>query len=135
MQVLDHELSPLPSEFNPADWVEYVISGRQRWADGTRINSDDVIHTRVDLVEINFRSDAANELRGFWIAYSGKYRDFEAVERKSLINYIVSQPKACRACAYLVTRHFSHLQASVDFHVVIDVRLPAYKRKRHIQSA
>ena len=74
--MLDYELSRLPSDFIPADWVEYVISGRQRWADGTRIAGDvigDVIHTGADTVEINFRSDVANEQRGFWIKYSGKY--------------------------------------------------------------
>ena len=73
--MLDYDLSWLPSDFSPADWVEYVITGRQRWADGTRITGDvtrDVIHTGVDAVEINFRSDEANEQRGFWIAYSGK---------------------------------------------------------------
>jgi len=73
--VLDHKLSSLPSVFSPADWVEYVISGRQRWADGIRVTDDvigDVIHTGADTVEINFRSDVANEQRGFWIKYSGK---------------------------------------------------------------
>ena len=78
LQVLDYDLSLLPSDFNPADWVEYVVSGRQRWADGTRITddvtaADDVVHTGADAVEINFRSDEANEQRGFWIEYSGKY--------------------------------------------------------------
>jgi len=79
--VLDHDLSRLPSDLSPADWVEYVVSGRQRWADGTRIAADvtsaaadDVIRTGADAVEINFRSDAANERRGFWIAYYGKRR-------------------------------------------------------------
>jgi len=65
----------LPSDFSPADWVEYVVTDRQRWADGTRITGDvtrDVMHTGADIVEINFRSDEANEQRGFWIAYSGK---------------------------------------------------------------
>jgi len=77
LQVLDLDLSRLPSDFSPADWVEYVVSGRQRWADGTRIITGDVtdddIHTGSDVVEINFRSDAAYEQRGFWIQYSGKY--------------------------------------------------------------
>jgi len=76
IQVLDHRLSRLPSDLSPADWVEYVISGRQRWADGTRVTGDvinDVIRTGADAVEINFRSDMANEQRGFWLAYSGTY--------------------------------------------------------------
>ena len=77
LQVLDYDLSRLPSDLSPADWIEYVVSGRQRWADGTRITTgqvnDDVIHTRADVVEVNFRCDAANEQRGFWIKYSGKY--------------------------------------------------------------
>jgi len=33
--------------------------------------TDDVIHTGADAVEINFRSDEANEQRGFWVMYSG----------------------------------------------------------------
>ena len=73
--MLDYKLSRLPSDLSPADWVEYVISGRQRWADGIRITGDvvdDVINTGADAVEINFRSDVANEQRGFWIKYSGK---------------------------------------------------------------
>jgi len=74
LQVLDSELSRLPSDFSPSDWVEFVVPGRQRWADGTRIAddvTDDVIHTGADAVEINFRSDEANEQRGFWVMYSG----------------------------------------------------------------
>jgi len=84
LQVLDYDLSSLPSDFSPADWVEYVISGRQRWADGTRITGDvtgDVIHTRADVVEVDFRSDAAHEQRGFWIMYSGKRQDFESGDK------------------------------------------------------
>jgi len=74
LEVLDYDLSRLPSDLSPADWVEYVVTGRQRWADGTRITGDvtrDVIRTGADVIEINFRSDAANEQRGFWIMYSG----------------------------------------------------------------
>jgi len=76
LQVLDYELSQLPSDFSPADWVEFVVPGRQRWADGTRIArdvTDDVIHTGADEVEINFRSDEANEQRGYWLMYSGSW--------------------------------------------------------------
>jgi len=74
LELLDHDVSRLPSDLSPSDWLEFVVSGSQRWADGTRISGDrigDVINTRAGAVEINFRSDAANERRGFWVMFSG----------------------------------------------------------------
>jgi hypothetical protein len=76
LKVLDFQLSSLPNDFNPADWVEYTKGPVQFWAAGRRItatNDDrEFMNTASNIININFQSDNADEKRGFWILYKGK---------------------------------------------------------------
>lgn len=86
LQVLDFQLSTLPNDFNPGDWVEFTKGPEQHWSEGRRLTgtastnvenagNEDFIHTTSSTVNINFQSDSAYEKRGFWIMYKGLLRE------------------------------------------------------------
>ena len=57
------------------DWLEYTTS-LDHWGDGHKLNHlerNAEVNTSSATVYLNFRTDAGNNGRGFWVQYRGVY--------------------------------------------------------------